>query len=157
MKKNDLVVLACLRRDARMKLTEMSRLTRVPVSTCFDRIRALEGDGVVRKHGCLVDFRKLGFQARALAVLNAHNGDKDKLLEFLKAHPNVNSLFRVNGGWHLLAELVFPGVREVEDFFDEVEAKFRLKDKKVFYVLDEFRREEFLSNPSVLMMAGGSA
>ncbi len=61
MKKSDLLVLSCLRKDARMKLTEMSRITRVPVSTCFDRIRALEDEEVVRRHGCLVSFEKLGF------------------------------------------------------------------------------------------------
>ena len=140
-----------------MKLTEMSRLTRVPVSTCFDRIKALEEDGVVRLHGCLVDFRSFGFHARALAVFSAHNGDKEKLCEFLKAHVNVNSLFRVNAGWNFLADLVFPGVKEVEDFMDDLDGKFRLKDKKLFYILDEFRREEFLSNPSAFMPRRGDS
>jgi DNA-binding Lrp family transcriptional regulator len=157
MKKNDLVVLACLRQDARMKLTEMSRITRVPVSTLFDRIKALEGEGVVSKHGCLVDFKSLGFQARALAVFSAHNGEKEKLGEFLKSHPNVNSLYRVNAGWNFLADLVFPGVKEAEDFTDDLEARFRLKDKKLFYILDEFRHEEFLSNPSAFMPGRGDS
>lgn len=36
-------VLACLREDARMPLTEISRRTGIPTSTVFDAARAIEG------------------------------------------------------------------------------------------------------------------
>ncbi|MBU4209210.1 MAG: winged helix-turn-helix transcriptional regulator [Proteobacteria bacterium] len=41
IKKTDLIIISSLRQNAREKLTEMSRKTRIPVSTIFDRIAEL--------------------------------------------------------------------------------------------------------------------
>ena len=60
----DLLILSHLRQDARMKLTKMSRATRIPVSTLFDKIRGYQVNSIVSKNASLVDFSKLGYQAR---------------------------------------------------------------------------------------------
>ena len=144
MKQTDLLIISCLRRDARMRLTDMSKSTRIPVSTIFDRMRTLEGD-VIKKNTALVSFERLGFHARAVITLKVGNKHREQLYSLLGKSESVNNLYRINNGWDYLAEVVFPGVKEVEEFVEQLEAKVNLKDVKVFYVIDEIKKECFLS------------
>jgi Lrp/AsnC family leucine-responsive transcriptional regulator len=156
VKKKDLLMLCFLRRDARIKLTELSRATRIPVSTLFDRLRFLESAGIIRKHAALIRFEDFGFSARALVLLSAKKSSRERLLEVLSKSREANSLFRVNNGWQFLAEVVCPGIREVEEFLQGLEGKAEVSGKRVFYVVEELKREAFLSNPeSVLVAPGG--
>ncbi len=149
MKNSDLLIISCLRQDARMKLTDMSKVTKIPVSTLFDKIKIYEG-GVIKKHTALVRFDKLGYQAKALIAFSTAPQNKQKLLELLDKNRNVNSLHKINNGWDYMAEVVFPGVKEVEEFIEKIEGMIRLKGRKVFYIIDEIKKESFLSNPGTV-------
>lgn len=146
MKRKDLLIISCLRQDARMKLTDMSKLTKIPVSTIFDRIRLLEGNGIV-KNTALVRFDLFGYWTKAIITFSAGKKERQKLQDLLERCENVNSLCRINNGWDFLIEAVFRNVKEVEDFVEGVEEKVKLKDRKIFYVIEELGREEFMSSP----------
>jgi len=151
MKISDLLIVSYLRQDARMKLTDMSRATKIPVSTLFDKIKIYEGS-LVKKNTALVRFERFGYQAKAMIVFSARKKDRQKLFELLNKNSNVNSLFRVNNEWDYMAEVIFPGVKEVEDFLEDIEEQVKLKNKKIFYVIDEIKKEEFLANPKTAQM-----
>lgn len=149
MKKTDLLIISSLRQNAREKLTEMSKKTRIPVSTIFDRIKLHEG-GVIRKHTALVDFGKLGYNTRANIILKVNKDDREAIKDFLMKNSSINSAFKINNGYDFLIEAVFANIKEVEDFTDLLEEKFNIKSKQVFYIIDDLKKEEFLSNPTVL-------
>ena len=148
IKKTDLIIISSLRQNARAKLTDMSRKTRIPVSTLFDRIRLHEG-GLIKKHTALVDFGKLGYNTMANIILKVKREHRDDVREFLMNHPSVNSAFKINNGYDFSIEGVFQNIREVEDFIELLEDKFSIKSKQVFYVIDELKKEAFLSNPAL--------
>ena len=148
IKKTDLVIISSLRQNARAKLTEMSRKTRIPVSTIFDRIKIHEG-GLIKKHTALVDFGKLGYNTRANIILKVKREHRDDVREFLMNHPSVNSAFKINNGYDFSIEGIFENIREVEDFIELLEDKFSIKSKQVFYIIDELKKEAFLSNPTI--------
>jgi DNA-binding Lrp family transcriptional regulator len=149
MKKTDLLIISSLRQNAREKLTEMSKKTRIPVSTIFDRIKMHEGN-VIKKHTALVDFGKLGYNTRVNIILKVNKNDREAMKEFLMKHNSINSAFKINNGYDFLIEAIFSNIKEVEDFTDLLEEKFSIKAKQVFYVIDDLKKEEFLSNPAVL-------
>lgn len=151
MKISDLLIVSYLRQDARMKLTDLSRAIRIPVSTLFDKIRIYEGS-LIRKNTALVRFERFGYQAKAMVVFSARKKDRQKLFELLDKNSNVNSLFRVNNEWDYMAEVIFLGVKEVEDFLEDIEEQVKLKNKKIFYVIDEIKKEVFLANPKTAQM-----
>lgn len=146
----DLLILSHLRRDARMKLTDMSKQTKIAVSTLFDRITMFIDKGLVRKYTSTVDFKKLGYQAKVLILFSCKKKCRQDLQTTLERHPSLNSLYKVNNGWDFMAELVFSGVKEVEDFIEEVEEKVTISKKGIFYIIDELKKEEFLAKPQVL-------
>lgn len=146
-KKKDLVLTAHLRQDSRMSLTRISRKTGIPVSTIFDRLKS--NDFVIR-NTALLDFGKIGYGARATILLRAKKDEKDKLREFLVKSFNVNSLYKVNNGFHFMVECVFRDVKELEDFVDLLDEKFAIRTKEIHYIIDDIKREAFLSHPELI-------
>lgn len=149
MKKTDLLIISSLRQNAREKLTEMSKKTRIPVSTIFDRIKTHEIN-IIKKHTALVDFSKLGYNTRANIILKVKKEDRNDIKEFLMKHSSINSAFKINNGYDFMIEAVFRNIKEVEDFIELLEEKFKIKAKQVFYVIDDLKKEAFLSNPTII-------
>lgn len=148
-KKKDLVLTAYLRQDSRASLTILSRKTGVPVSTIFDRLRA---NKVILKNTALLDFSRLGYATRANILLKARKEEKDSLKDFLINSFNVNSLYKVNNGFHFMAECIFKDIRELEEFLELIDDKFAVKTKEVHYLIEEIKKEEFLSQPELVDM-----
>jgi len=154
LKKSDLLLLTFLRQDARQTLTKISRRTRIPISTLYDKLRQHE-EKFILKHTTLIDFSKLGYNSRAKIMLSVPKDNRDKLRSFLKEHPSINSLFKINNGYDFLAEGVFENVKELEDFLEILEEKFGLNEKKVFYIIEDVKRESFLARPELLPQITG--
>jgi DNA-binding Lrp family transcriptional regulator len=149
MKRADLLFLTFLRQDARQTLTAISKKTRIPISTLYDKLRQQE-KSLIMKHTTLIDFSKLGYNCRAKIMLSIDKDGRDRLRSYLKEHPSINSLFKINNGFDFLAEGIFENVKELEDFIESLEASFKLVEKKVFYVIEDVKRECFMARPEHL-------
>lgn len=143
VKSADLKVLAHLRRNARETLTTISKDTGIPISTVFDRLRALEETRVIRKHTSIVDLRKLGIRAQLVLLLKGKESDEKELESWLEENPYVNNLTRVNGDWHYVAEMYFRNIRGIEDFVDKLCRTFDNVRYSVLYVIKDLKREAF--------------
>lgn len=144
--KKDLVVISCLRQNARETLTKMSRRTRLPISTIYDRLKYREQD-LILKHTSLLDFSKLGFNTRVTMAIKVTKDSRIPLDEFLKNHHSINSLYKINNGYDFLAEGIFRHLKDFQDFVERMEDKFPLVEKQFYYIVDDMKREAFLSNP----------
>jgi len=149
LRKSDLLFLTFLRQNARQTLTSISKKTKIPISTLYDKLKQHE-KALILKHTTLVDFSKLGYNSRAKIMISSSKEDRDKLRGFLVSYPRINSLFKINNGYDFLAEGVFKNIKKLEEFLELLEEKFCIKDKKVFYIIDEVKRESFLSSPETV-------
>ena len=152
MKKQDLLVLSALRQNARLSLTKMSRATKVPVSTIYDKLKQYERE-LIRKHTALIDFTKLGYNTRANLLVKVDRDQRDNMQEYLQAHKNVNSIYKINNGYDYMVELVFVHIKDMEDFMESLEKQFKILSQETYYVIDDIKREEFMSNPKATMVA----
>jgi len=151
--KKDLLIVSNLRRNARETLTNMSKATRIPISTIYDKLRLHEG-GLIKKHTCLLDYNKLGYPTRANVMLRVDKPDREALKGFLVKHNNVNSVLKINNNYDFMAEMVFREIKELEDFLETLEDRFKIKAKQVFYIIEDIKREEFLAAPELLSLMG---
>jgi DNA-binding Lrp family transcriptional regulator len=149
MNKKDFQILAHLRQDARMPLAKMSRQTHIPISTLFDRMKAQEGSVIV-KHTSLLNFAAMGYNTRANIAFRVCREDKEALKEYLMKHESVNSFYRINNGYDFMVEGIFQQIREMEDFIDQVENRFKIEEKQSFYIIEDMKKESFLADPSLL-------
>ncbi|HDP73406.1 MAG TPA: Lrp/AsnC family transcriptional regulator [Candidatus Woesearchaeota archaeon] len=136
-----LSLLLHLREDSRRKLTEISKKTRIPVSTLFDMLKMLQ-DGVIKKNTILLDFNALGYSAHACILIKAGKNGKETLRRHLLVHPNVNSVFKINNDWDFLIETVHKNLKDLDEFVDDIE-RHGIEQKKIHYLIDEIKKEGF--------------
>jgi DNA-binding Lrp family transcriptional regulator len=117
----------------------IARALDMPVTTVYDRLRQHTKQGVITRHTTLIDFAKLGYHSVALVTFS----NSKNLTEYLTDHPNVNSLHLVAMGTELIAELVFPSAHKLQNFVEDVTARFDVQTK-VYQVVKEIRRETFI-------------
>ncbi len=143
--KKELLILTHLRADSRKSLAMISRETDIPISTIFDKVNKL-GKSTISKYSPLLDFQKLGFGIRINFVLKANDKKKKELNDFLLENKNVNSMLRLSNDFDFFIETVFRDMKGLEEFSESLE-KFRIKKKKEFFIIEDLKREEFLTKP----------
>lgn len=151
--KKELVIMSMLRQNSRETLTKMSRLSQIPVSTIYDKIKMHE-NGIILRHTCILDFAKLGFNTRANICLKVNKENRDELRDYLLKNQNINSVYKINNGFDYLIEAVFKHIKELEDFLELLDEKFKLKGRQVFYIIDDIKRESFMADPQVVEIVG---
>ena len=149
LNQKDLKIIAHLRNDARMPLTKMSKKVQIPVSTIFDRLKANENKLII-KHTSLLDFSRLGYHTRANIAVKVNKEHKEELKNYLVTRQNTNSVYKINNGFDFMIEGIFTHIKDMEEFIDELENKFNIEDKKFFFIIEDLKKEAFMSNPDML-------
>ncbi|MBS3121890.1 Lrp/AsnC family transcriptional regulator [Candidatus Woesearchaeota archaeon] len=145
----DVNLLSHLRTNARQKVTEISKSTGMPATTIYGRIKVHETSGLVKKHVALIDFSKLGYTTTSLIALKVEKEKREQLENYLSAHPNMNSLYRINYGHDFLVEMVFENMSRLQCFLDETEMKFSVEKPVFFNIINELKKEVFLSRENI--------
>jgi DNA-binding Lrp family transcriptional regulator len=147
--KGDMLIITNLRNNARMSLTEMSKKTKVPISTIYDKLRGRLKE-IITKQTALIDFTKLGFSARVQIILKIDKSDREEVKSYLSRHRNINSVYKINNSYDLMAEGIFKDMKEAERFIEKLEVKFNIKQLQVYYIVEDIKRESFLNNGELL-------
>lgn len=137
-------VISYFRNNARTSLTKLSRITKIPVSTIFDKLKEFETTKIILKHTALIDFKNIGYAIRSQMLITAPQTTKNKLQEFLVKNPKVNTIFRINNGYDFLVETIFKTLEELDEFTKELD-HYEIKEKKEFFIMEDIKREEFLT------------
>jgi DNA-binding Lrp family transcriptional regulator len=80
-------------------------------------------------------------------LLKAKPDEKTDLGEYLSRTESINSIYKVNNGYDYIVEGIFRNIMELEEFSEKLDKRFSIKSKQIYYVIDEIKREGFLSNP----------
>ncbi|MDD5331266.1 MAG: Lrp/AsnC family transcriptional regulator [Candidatus Nanoarchaeia archaeon] len=147
--RKEMLILSRLRQDARESLTKMSKITRIPVSTIYDRLQSCQKD-LITKHTSLLNFGKLGFNARVNIMLKVQREKRDEIKDYLEKHRNVNSIYKINNGYDYLIEGIFKNIKQVDEFMDILESRFVLENTQIYYIVEDIKREAFLANENNL-------
>ena len=147
--KKDLLILSELRQNSRETLTRISKHTGIPISTIFDKIKCYQGE-LIKKHTTLIDFSKLGFNARVNIMLKVDRTIREEAKKFLQNHHNVNSVYKISNGFDFLIEGIFKNVKDAEDFVDSLGGQFKVEQTQVYYVIEDIKKESFMTDYSLL-------
>ncbi|MBN1386361.1 Lrp/AsnC family transcriptional regulator [Candidatus Woesearchaeota archaeon] len=145
----DLLILAHLRQNARETLTSLSKKTRIPISTIYDRLKANE-NCLIKKHTCLLDYQMLGFNTRANVVIKVGKRQKDAFRDMVVGMDNINSVYKINNGYDFLIDVIFRNIKELESFLERLDDKFTIKSRQVFHVIEDLKTECFMSYPELV-------
>ncbi len=144
LRKKELMLLSCLRSNARDTLTNISKKTRIPISTIFDKLKEYD-KGFIQKYTSLIDFKKLGYDIRMQLMLKVPINKRSEFEEFVKSSPAVNNVFRINNFYDYMVETIFKDIKEFQLFADKIEV-FGISELTEHFVIDEIKRESFMSD-----------
>ncbi len=144
MDQEDTKILGFLRKNARQTLTRMSKDTGIPISSIFDRLKKMEETGVIKRHTCLLDMKKIGFSVEVFLFLKISDNQANELEKCLVGYPNVNSMVRINGNWNFIVEALFRNINALELFINDFKNDFNGIEISIHYVLEDIKRESFL-------------
>ena len=144
LKQKDYKVIGYFRNDARTTLTSMSRKTRIPVSTIFDKLKRFEKRGVIKKHTSIVDFKELGYDVRTTILIRCEDGEKENIKKLLGKNKKVNSLTRINNGYDFICEAIFKGMDEYDEFTTMLR-KHPIQQYTPYFVMEDVKKESFLT------------
>ena len=131
------IIINKLRQNSRASLIGLSNETGFPVSTIYDKIKRME-QGVIKRYTVIIDFEKLGYKLHLLFMIKSNQ--TNKLAKELITHPNVNTMLITNNEYNVLLECFFRNAREMNQFTHILD-NFHIKGKKMFYILDDVKRE----------------
>ena len=142
MQKTDLIILKNLRKDARIKMTAISRAEGIPETTIFDRIRCMTRKEIIKKFYACLDFERLGYNIRLFIAIKAKNSNEKKaLVESLSNKANINNIKLAEGN-AILSELIFQNMRQADDFISLMKANnYKIEH---YFITEELKTEEFL-------------
>ena len=143
---NDLRVLSHLRKDARKKVTDISRDMKIPVTTIYDKIRSHKKKGIIKKHVSIIDFSKLGLYTTLFIALRTDRISKNDVEKILTNSPNINSLYKVNYGYDYLVEGVFKNLSEAHQFIEKIES-LGANQIQVYNTIETIKKEHTLTEP----------
>ena len=136
------MILNELRKNARVSLLEVAKKTDIPLSTIYDKVDHYEKD-LIKKYTSLLDFSNIGYLSRVLVALKVKKEARQGIEDFLKKHPNVNSLYKVNSGYDYLAEIISKNSKETQDIVEEIESRGGVIAQNCFEIIDEVKKEAF--------------
>ena len=144
----DFILISYLRKDARKNITKMSRVTGIPISTIFDKIKKYK-KSVIERFTSLINFKALGYDIRVNMILRVDRNDKGVMENFLLKHENINSVLKIASGYDFLVDAVFKDMGEFENFVSLLDKRFNIIDRKEYFIFNELKREAFLSDPKI--------
>ncbi len=129
----DMKILATLNNDARRPYADMAREFGISQPTVADRVRRLEGRGIVRGAMLCVDHARLGFNVSAFVRLRATPSHKRGLTETARSMPQVIEMHSVTGDDCMIARVV---ARSVEELAETLQRLSTFADSSTSVVLE---------------------
>ena len=141
LSKTEIKVLSHLRKDSRQRFTNIARKTGLHKFTVSNIEKRLRDRGLI-KHTSLLDFGNIGYNIITSFVLKSN--ENELLHDFLMAHPNVNSLSRIEGRYDFFAEAIFRNMKDMHDFIEELD-KVGVEQMQQIHLIEDIKKEAFLA------------
>jgi DNA-binding Lrp family transcriptional regulator len=146
----DTQIVTELQRDARQTNRELAARVGIASSTCFERVRRLHGQGVIRGYHAEVDMAAVGRQVQALVFAQVRPLSRELIDTFQReaaAMPEVMSVFVLAGGDDFLLHVGVPRIETLHAFLvDRLSARREVISFRTSVI---FRHER---NPAVGVM-----
>lgn len=115
----DIAILEQLQANARITNVELAREIHLTPSPCFNRVRALEESGVIRRHVTLLDTERLGLRLNVFIQVSLEKQREESLHKFeetIASRPEVMECYLMTGDSDYLLRVLVRDIRELEVF-----------------------------------------
>jgi len=122
MDKFDLDILACLKKDGRMSLQDISMQVSLSISAVARRIRMMEADGIIEGYSVRINEEKIGFGFPVFVSVRLERQLAKNFSAFerkIRTFPEVVECWLMTGNQDYLIKLSTANLRDFEIFLTE--------------------------------------
>jgi len=116
----DKILLKELMEDSRKSVRNLAHKLQIPHSTLHDRLRKLRNKGLIKKYTIIIDELKLGYEVKALILINVDGKHILEVEEEIAKHPNVQMVLDITGEFDIAVIVVFKNIRELDKFVKDL-------------------------------------
>ena len=113
-------ILLELSRDARMPFAELGRRVGLSPSASNERVRQLEGLGIIQGYRANIDLKALGFRITAFIRLTCDGQRYRPFLKFLNGLDSVQECHHLTGGDAFLLKVILTSTEELEQLIEKL-------------------------------------
>ena len=101
----DASIVALLKRNARMSVTQMSQELNVSRVTIDSHIKKMENSGVITGYTVTLGTEEFRHNISGWIMINVTANEEENVIQSMIAMPEISRLFTTNGRWDLAAEI----------------------------------------------------
>lgn len=123
MDKTDRRILAVLQEDASRTISEIAAKVNLSPTPCWNRIRRLEDEGVIKSRVAVVDPRKVGLSLTVFVAIETVSHSREWAENFsrlVKGMPEVMDFYRMAGDVDYLLRVVVPDMEAYDAFYNRL-------------------------------------
>ncbi len=125
--KSDIAILSLLHKDARMSNKDIAKQVGLAPSSCLERIKKLQSDGIIKGAQLVVDLHALGGNIQVMISIRLRDHSRTTVDDFqqqLSVLPEVICIYHMGGENDLLLHASLSDAEHLRDFvFDAITAR----------------------------------
>lgn len=138
----DLDILDCLKQNARMRASDISKQINLSVSSVIDRIHKLENAGVIVQYTTIIDRRKIGNDILVIVGITLERQNMARHFEEqIRDIPEVVDCYAVAGDFDFLLHLAVSSHEELYATHHRILNLDGVAQLKSFYVIETVKQE----------------
>lgn len=144
--KIDLEILTCLKENARMKASDISKRINLSVSAVIERIKKLETNGIIEKYTITLNQKHLGNDLIALMEVSLeHPKYFDVFAEMVRETESIQSCYYLTGEYDFMLKIFTDSSVSLEKLHRKVKSVEGVQSTRTHFVLTSVK-----SNSSVI-------
>lgn len=150
--RTDVAILNSMQENSRITNADLARSVNLSPTPCFNRVKAMEELGVIRKQVTLLEPAVLGLHVNVFIQVSLEKQVEDVLSVFEKAigdRPEVMECYLMTGDADYLLRVLVPDIRALEHFILDHLTKIRgVSNIRSSFALKQVRYKTALPLPS---------
>ena len=120
IRNQDQQLIALLRENARLPITELARKLQVSRTAALSRLHRLERDGVIKGYTVKLSDEYLQGCIKAMVMIKAPPTQRQNIERALAKIPQLITLYSISGSFDMTAVVVAPSVAELDQVIDRI-------------------------------------
>lgn len=138
----DRALLALLQEDAAVSLADIAAKVGLSQTPCWNRIKKLEAEGIIRGRVALLEADKLGLGLTAFVAIETGDHSApwlEKFAETLHAMPEVVDVYRMSGDVDYMLRVVVPDIAAYDAFYRRLIGAIPLKNVTSRFAMERIK------------------
>lgn len=132
----DYKILKCLRSNARIKASAISREIHLSVSAVLERIRKMETNGIIKNYTIVLDEGKIGNNTSALMEVSLdHPKFYESFTNAIKENINIVFCYYLTGDFDFILKILCKSPEDLEKIHREIKSLEGVSRTKTYCVL----------------------